>query len=452
KQGTVTLTGVQISDVAMGVEAIKGNLTISGESTIQFKNGAGNYGVKVGELVTMASLTDVKIMGKGSGKGVWMEGKTLEMTDVDVSEVGVGVWVKGGTLTISGGTMTGVQTGIDMSGSGKLVVRDGAEITFEGAGSYGVRVGSGVESATLTDVKIMGTGSGQGTGVIMNGAEMTISGGSISNVEKGVEATGGRLTIKGGTTIEFTNSGMENYGVKVGSGVTKAELTKVTIRGMNGNGTGVYVEGGTGTLMMEDVTIKDVSEGVWVKGTGALVMNKGEIGFMGEEGGYGVMVGKLVESATLTDVTIKGTDGQGMGVVMGGKMLKMERGSISNVELGVLMMGVGEVTLNMDDVTISDVAMGVLMKGAGTLTINKGAITFKGGEKNYGIGVWGKATATITGTTITGEGSGKGAMGVYATGMGTVNMTSVHISGVKMGVYAMEAKTMTISGGSISEV
>uniref|UniRef100_UPI001304BB92 hypothetical protein n=1 Tax=Bartonella bovis TaxID=155194 RepID=UPI001304BB92 len=64
--GTLVMNNVQISDVAMGVEATNGTLTISGHSTITFKNEAGNYGVKVGREVTMASLTDVTITGTGS--------------------------------------------------------------------------------------------------------------------------------------------------------------------------------------------------------------------------------------------------------------------------------------------------------------------------------------------------------------------------------------------------
>uniref|UniRef100_UPI001304E45B hypothetical protein n=1 Tax=Bartonella bovis TaxID=155194 RepID=UPI001304E45B len=50
--GTLRMNNVQISDVAMGVEATAGTLTINGNSTITFNNGSGNYGVKVGELVT----------------------------------------------------------------------------------------------------------------------------------------------------------------------------------------------------------------------------------------------------------------------------------------------------------------------------------------------------------------------------------------------------------------
>uniref|UniRef100_UPI001304EC4D hypothetical protein n=1 Tax=Bartonella bovis TaxID=155194 RepID=UPI001304EC4D len=64
--GTLVMTKVNISGVKMGVEAMGGNLTISGNSVITFKNEAGNYGVKVGREVTMASLTDVTITGTGS--------------------------------------------------------------------------------------------------------------------------------------------------------------------------------------------------------------------------------------------------------------------------------------------------------------------------------------------------------------------------------------------------
>uniref|UniRef100_UPI001304BAF3 hypothetical protein n=1 Tax=Bartonella bovis TaxID=155194 RepID=UPI001304BAF3 len=42
--GEMKMTGVNISGVKMGVEAIKGNLTINGHSTITFESGEKNYG------------------------------------------------------------------------------------------------------------------------------------------------------------------------------------------------------------------------------------------------------------------------------------------------------------------------------------------------------------------------------------------------------------------------
>ncbi|WP_204379508.1 hypothetical protein, partial [Bartonella bovis] len=72
------------------------------------------------------------------------------------------------TMTISGGSISEVQTGITMSGSGTLTVNKGTRIEFTGgAGNYGIGVGGEVTMAELTNVMI--TGSGNGTGVYATG-------------------------------------------------------------------------------------------------------------------------------------------------------------------------------------------------------------------------------------------------------------------------------------------
>ncbi|WP_158245014.1 hypothetical protein, partial [Bartonella bovis] len=132
-------------------------------------------------------------------------------------------------------------------------------------------------------------------------------------VKMGVEAIKGNLTINGHSTITF-ESGEKNYGVKVKNGAT-ANLTSVKIKGTgSGQGTGVYVEGAK-AVTLERVQISNVSEGVLMKGTGMLTMNKGEITFKSGKDNYGIGVGKSVTKATLTSVTVAGTDGQGKGVV-----------------------------------------------------------------------------------------------------------------------------------------
>uniref|UniRef100_UPI001304CC0B right-handed parallel beta-helix repeat-containing protein n=1 Tax=Bartonella bovis TaxID=155194 RepID=UPI001304CC0B len=371
-------------------------------------------------------------------------------TKVDISKVKVGIQVTSGNLTVNMGEIKDVQTGIDMSGSGTLTVNSGAKITFEGAG-HGVKV-MGTATANLTSVTITGEGSGQGMGVIMESTRtLMMDGGEIKNVEKavlmkqgtvtmtgvqiskvkmGVEAIKGTLTINGHSRITF-ESGADNYGVKVKNGAS-AIITGVEITG-GGQGMGVYGEGAK-AVTLERVTISEVSEGVWVKGGGKLVIKDGSIGFKDGRDNYGVMVGRM-GTANLTGTRIRG-EGTGKGVVMGGKMLEMSGGEIKNVELGVLMMGAGAVTLTLTKVDISGVQKGVLMEGAGTLTIKEGTtITFTSGEKNYGIGVGESVTmATVTGTRITGEGSGQGT-GVIMESTGTMTMTNVGISQVKMGVW-----------------
>ncbi|ENN90802.1 hypothetical protein BBbe_10280 [Bartonella bovis 91-4] len=183
-----------------------------------------------------------------------MGGREMTMTDVRISGVQTGVEVTSGNLTISGGTMTGVQTGISMMGSGMLTV-SGAKITF--TGEHGVKVQNGA-TANLTNMTIAGTGSGKGvimessgtltmtdvrisgvqTGVYATGGNLTISGGSISEVQTGITMMGsGTLTVNNGAEITFKGSGMENYGVKVGNEVESATLTSVTIEG-GGSGKG----------------------------------------------------------------------------------------------------------------------------------------------------------------------------------------------------------------------
>ncbi|WP_342210282.1 right-handed parallel beta-helix repeat-containing protein, partial [Bartonella bovis] len=315
--------------------------------------------------------------------------------------------------------MTDVGIGISMSGSGKLVVNNGA-ITFKG--EHGVKVGSGVTSATLTNVTITGTG-GQGKGVIKDGTgEMKMTDVDVSEVGTGVEVTSGNLTVSGGTMTDVgmgirmlgsgrltvnnnaritVKNGVGNYGIGVG-GTVNATITGVEIKGTNGGtGKGVWMES-SGKMTINGGSMTGVAMGVEatngtleIKGGTTIVFNNGN-------GNYGVKVGSGV-TANLTNVVIRG-EGSGKGVLMNGK------------------------TLGMTNVQISDVAMGVEAKKGGTLTIKEGSIGFK---KDYGIGVWGTATANITGTTIRGEGSGKG---VYATGVGklTLTMTGVNISNVAM--------------------
>ncbi|WP_158245007.1 hypothetical protein, partial [Bartonella bovis] len=153
-----------------------------------------------------ANLDRVTITGGGAtGTGVVMEGtEMMTMNMVNISEVQTGIQVTSGNLTVNGGSMTGVQTGITMLGSGTLTVNNGARIEF--TGEYGVKVGDRVTMASLTDVKITGTSGGTGKGVevsIESSKTMTMAKVDISNVAMGVEVKRGILAMKGGS-IGFT--------------------------------------------------------------------------------------------------------------------------------------------------------------------------------------------------------------------------------------------------------
>uniref|UniRef100_UPI003144E9D0 right-handed parallel beta-helix repeat-containing protein n=1 Tax=Bartonella schoenbuchensis TaxID=165694 RepID=UPI003144E9D0 len=131
----------------------------------------------------------------------------------------------------------------------------------------------------------------------------------ISNVGMGIWITGGSLTAKEGTKIQFT----KDYGIKLGKGVTRAELTKVEIVGKENNGVGIYAMGGN--LTVSGGEIKGVEDGIKMMGGGSLTVSGGtRIQFMGEYG-YGVAI-EGGATVTLTDVTIvgKGNNGSGYGV------------------------------------------------------------------------------------------------------------------------------------------
>ncbi|AQX30172.1 hypothetical protein BscR1v2_002170 [Bartonella schoenbuchensis R1] len=160
--------------------------------------------------------------------------------------------------------------------------------------------------------------------------------------------------------------------------------------------------------------ISRFATGVYAK-KGVLKMTGGSVKGFTE---YGVMVGEGVESASLMGTTITG-DGKGT---------------------GVMMMG-GDVMLNM--VNILKVKTGVRVE-KGMLKILEGSVTeFTGTGVMVGSEV---KSASLMGTTITGDGKGTGVMMMG----GDVMLNMVNISRVKTGVYA-EKGTLIMNQGSVTD-
>ncbi|WP_343358100.1 right-handed parallel beta-helix repeat-containing protein [Bartonella schoenbuchensis] len=380
----VTLTSVNISKFATGINMTGGTLMVEG-GEIGF---TGTYGVMVGAGVTSATLTDVEITGSGN--------------------TGTGVYAMGGTVTMTGVGISKVETGIYMEAGESLMVRDG-EIRF--TKDYGVYVGETVKSTTLAGVEITGSGSGGGVGIYAMGGAVTMTGVGISQVATGVEMKKGTLIMKEGTKINFTGK----YGVMVEGGT--AELTGTKIVG-NNRGKGVVWES-AGTLTLERVNISGVQTGVEVTGSGKLTMENGEIRFTGA---YGVMVEG--GTAELTGVTIEGRGGNGVGMSKG------------------VYVGKGSLTLTRVD--ISQVEMGVEMR-SGSLTINEGTTIQFTGSDGYGIYVGGGVTsAELTGVTIMGTGKGDG---IYARS-GDLTVSGGAIKEVERGIAMTGGKSLTVKDGT----
>ncbi|WP_343358203.1 hypothetical protein AAJP84_06700 [Bartonella schoenbuchensis] len=502
--GNVTLEGVNISEVATGVQMEgTGTLMVEG-GTIGFV-GSGK-GVYVGSSVTEATLTNVTIMGKGKGDGIYVKGGAVTMTSVNISNVGEGVymeggkslmvrdgeirftgtygvmvgssvtsaslmgveitgkgsgkgvWVKGGAVTMTSVNISEVGTGIWMEAGESLTV-SGGKIGFKG--TYGVYVEGGVKSTTLAGVEITGSGKGSGTGmgVWVEGGKVTVKGGTrITGVKAGIYATGGgSLTVEEGTKIEFVG----NYGVMVEGGT--AELTGVTIegRGGNGSGYGVYAMGGEVTVSGGRIT--GVEAGIKMMGGKSLTVKDGtRIEFEGKYG-YGIYVGEGVR-ADLTGVTIEGRGkGSGTGVyAMGGKMV-MKQVGISNVATGVVMSG-GAMWLK--ETHLRDVAKGMTIE-EGVVRMEGGSVEFKG---EHGISLTGGyadlrgVNMTYTsngpnanfikveggkvlaeGITITGNG-GKG-QGVKVANGGAVWLKETNFTNVRSGISISEGSVFMFKGG-----
>ncbi|OPB29082.1 hypothetical protein BWD121_000870 [Bartonella sp. WD12.1] len=298
---SLTLTGVTIEGVEKGVQMLGGKkLTMTGGSI-----GFTRMGVMVqdGE----AKLMNVKITGSGngtSGTGVYATGGEVTLTDVTISQVGTGVMMSGGgTLMMTKGEIKGFTTeGVSVGISVTRAELTGTRITGTGASEYGVYVGGG-------DVAVRGGSSDQEMHVeihamreALRGAlrERTVrlEGVQISGVQKGVHVTGGGTLTMNQGSIEFKGNG---YGVYVGKGVTKADLTNVTVTGKDNKGVGVYAMGGrTMVMTLTDVKISEVTTGLYMMGKGELTVsgNSTTINFAG---GYGVYVGDKVKSATNED-------------------------------------------------------------------------------------------------------------------------------------------------------
>ncbi|MEL6093922.1 beta strand repeat-containing protein [Bartonella schoenbuchensis] len=144
--GTLTLDEVKISGVGEGLYAVRGEALKVDGGSIGF---TGTYGVMVGNAVTSATLTNVQIMGSNRGKTGVVMGSTGMLTSVNIS---------------------GVQTGVEVAGSGKLTINEGT-IGFT---EVGLKVeGETTATATVTGTKIVGSGN---SGVGIHGVHITRGG------------------------------------------------------------------------------------------------------------------------------------------------------------------------------------------------------------------------------------------------------------------------------------
>ncbi|OPB29068.1 hypothetical protein BWD121_000730 [Bartonella sp. WD12.1] len=434
---SLTLTDVKISKVATGVEMNgTGALTVSGSSTIEFTSDNG-YGVYVGSSVKSATLTKTKIMGKGGGQGVYVAGGNVTLKDVMVSKVGIGVQMNGaGALTIEGSSTIEFKRKYGVYVGGEVTRADltGTKITGTGASEYGVYAGDKV-MGEVTMTTITGRRSHEVRGALrgaLRGRTVRLEGVQISGVQKGVHVTrGGTLTMNQGS-IEFKGNG---YGVYVGKGVTKADLTNVTVTGKDNKGVGVYAMGGrTMVMTLTDVKISGVGMGIFAAGGGMLAI--GGTSTIGFQGKYGVYVGKdVMGEVAMTTITGSGEavrSGTGVYVNggaawLGGTTLKSVAKGMT-VENGIVVMQNGVIKFHGEH--------GVLLKQGNALLVNVG-MKYEGNNADATFlkvdATEGVNKADIKGALIEIDGQGKG-LGVHVMNGGRVMLKNTVLANVVKGV------------------
>ena len=315
---------------------IKANIT-GGKINGRIRMTKGSFTMSGGEITNgTADDTEINYFGSNGG-GVSVEGGNFTMSGGTIqgnsaNENGGGVYVNGGTFIMNGGN---IYNNKSINGGGVFVNSGNATITGGNIGqakeedlelgNIATENGGGINVAggnvTIEGGNVIYNSSNNGAGLYLDGGTFNMSNGYIANneAENGAGAfitnttfnlTGGEFnsniaTSKGGgfyvgdnSTVNLSNGEVKNNKAKNGSGFyqtqtsnnTTTELTGNCIvtnnEATNGNGGGVYIDGGSifrmigGKIIYNNatanqstlnvVTAKESTEGV---GGGVYILN-----------------------------------------------------------------------------------------------------------------------------------------------------------------------------------
>ena len=278
--------------------------------------------------------------------------------------------------------------------TGKITISSGAKLTLldccEGAGctaaswcqhEYSVDGGivtvGGIDlSAEGTMVLFGGTIAGCEAGIHLNGGSLRMEGGVIASNDTGIKVSDGSCTLISGVIFDNDN------GVEV--------VSKFTMQGgeIDGNGNGVYVNGGNFT-MSSGGTISNNTNGIYVESGNATLQINGEI----RENEVGVYVngGKLIMNGScaisdnemgvhiatggdfsMFNGTISGTTGgdQSYGVYIDGGAFSMTGGSVTGNDNGVYFGSSGAMEVGGTAVIKQNDQVNTFIGSGNTISIN----------------------------------------------------------------------------------
>jgi len=341
--GDIALTGTSNGAFFSGVDLNGASVSSdAGDIEIHGYHGTGNGGVMIeGGSVVSTTTGDITITGDGGEIGVWLYQSALITDSGVIALSGTGL-VDGVVLsqtTIDGGSGDIRVDGIGYGGVGAIhqgvviaashLYTDGGDITVTGHGDAGAGVGITQNSSLSTtsgDITISGYSSGF-TGVIVYQSDLTTTSGDVTLHGEGatrgvylgftdilsaldgdiaISGTGGDIgiflhgsnLIANGGDIDLYGSGDTDAGVRLdGNFQVRSDSGDIDILGYSLNRIGV------------DVSI------------GYIGTNAGDIDITGEGGSGGVLLDNVSVESTSGNIAVSGNGGTGVGVLLAASSL-----------------------------------------------------------------------------------------------------------------------------------
>jgi hypothetical protein len=273
-------SGDRIEGCYLGTD-VTGTLALGNKEGVLIEDGSGNLiggtGAGAGNLISGNSFSGVEVLDSNNNR---VQGNTIGTDVTGTVALGHqvdGVFIIGGSGNLIGGTGAGnlisgnnVGRGVDISGDNNPVQGNTIGTDVTGAHALGNGVGVSISgTGNLIGGPDAGAGnliSGNTTGVQMGGSNSQVEGNFIGTDVTGTQALGNGTGVEiggsgdliGGTGAGAGNliSGNTGYGVVVSTLASRnnrvqgnAIGTDVTGTQALGNGTGVYIVGGSDNLV-----------------------------------------------------------------------------------------------------------------------------------------------------------------------------------------------------------